>query len=125
MTLADAISNIDKLRPNAFDKDQKTGWINEVEHEAYHQVIKRVLFMDEPFYGPYIYDRDCDRELLIPDAFKDVYETYVFAKMDYVNAEIDRYNADAAMHQASWDHYAKHMRREYYPKPYETTAHYI
>ena len=122
MTLAEMIAAVDKLRPNAFDKDQKTGWINEVEHRAYHQVISRALWHDEAFYGPYEYERDAERELLIEDAHKDVYETYLLARMDHANAEIDRYNMDASMHQAAWDDYARDFRRRNYPKPYETAV---
>lgn len=124
MTLAELIAEVDVYRPNHYDYDMKTGWVNEVEEKAVKTVINRALFNKIEF-TPYSYDLNAETELLIPDSHKDVYETYIFAKMDYVNAEIDRYNADAAMHDAAWREYAAEHRREHYPYPHETTIHTI
>lgn len=116
MTLADIIAEVDENRPNQFDKDKKTGWINEIEHKVYEQVINRSKWQEEAF-TPYRYALDAERTLAVPDAHKDVYETYLYAKMDYTNGEIERYNADAAMHSAAWTDYAAEFRRNNYPKP--------
>lgn len=124
MTLAQLIAEVDEYRPNQFDEHMKTGWINEIEEKAVKEVINRALFNAVEF-TPYDYDTDAETVLLIPDSHKDVYETYLFAKMNYINAEFDRYNADSAMHAAAWREYAAEYRREHYPYPHETTIHYI
>ena len=124
MTLAQLIAEVDENRPNHYDENMKTGWVNEIEEKAVKTVINRALFNAVEF-TPYDYDLNNETELMIPDTHKDVYETYLFAKMDYINAEFDRYNADAAMHDAAWKEYAAEYRREHYPYPYETAIHYI
>lgn len=116
MKLSDIIAEVDENRPNQFDKDKKTGWVNEIEHKAVTEVISRAFWGSDAF-TPYVYDRDSERELLIPDVHKDVYETYLYAKMDYTNGEIERYQVDAGMHQAAWDDYVKEFRRGHRPKP--------
>lgn len=134
MTLADLIAYVDKIRPNAFDKDIMTGWVNEIENKVYQEVISRALpegYMEfaehmnppEIFHGPYQYDMDEERELLVPDVHKDVYVTYILAQMDYANMEIDRYNVDTAMNQAAWQDYAAEYRRNHMPRGYETPVH--
>ena len=124
MTIAELIARVDTVRPNQFDNDMKVGWINEIENKVVKNVLNRYLWAEEEF-EPYEYVKDAATILRVPDTHADVYETYLFAKMDYSNAEIDRYNADAAMHRSAWDDYAKEMRRENYPKPHGTAIHYI
>ena len=119
MSLAELIAYVDKLRPNAYDKDVMTGWVNEIENKVYQEVVGRAMGAEE-FYGPYIYDRDAEKNLLVNDAHKDVYVTYLCAQMDYANMEIDRYNVDVTMHQAAWQDYAAEYRRNHRPKSYET-----
>lgn len=119
MTLAELIADVNELRPNQFTAEQMTGWVNEVERKAVEQVINRALGNDVEF-TPYNYAESDTATLMIPDEHKDVYVTWLFAKMDYINAEIDRYNADATMHNAAWKSYAADYRRNHYPKPVES-----
>jgi len=121
MTLADLIAYVDQIRPNAFDKEQETGWVNEIEHKVYDQVINKAVgnITNDP--TPYFYDQNAETELLVEDAHKAVYVTYLLAQMDYANMELDRYNADAAMHQAAWQEYAAEYRRNHMPRNHELT----
>lgn len=116
MRLSDIIARVDEARPNQFDKDIKTNWINELEAKVHRTVLRNTLWGSDG-YEPYVYDRDSERTLAIPDEHCDCYETYLYAKMDYTNGEIDRYNADAAMHQAAWQDFAADYRRRFYPRP--------
>ena len=124
MTLADLIAYVDQIRPNAFDKEQETGWINEIEHKVYDQVINKAVgnITNDP--TPYFYDQNAETELLVEDAHKAVYVTYLLAQMDFANMELDRYNADAAMHQAAWQEYAAEYRRNHRPRSHEFTYHF-
>ena len=115
MTLAEIIANVESNRGSQFDKYVLTGWINEIENKAYNQVINKAEGNDIEF-APYRYDLDAEKTLAIPDVHKDVYETYLYAKIDYTNNEIDAYNADASMHAAAWDDYAAEYRRSHMPK---------
>lgn len=119
MTLAELIAYVDKIRPNAYDKDVMTGWVNEIEWQVYDQVLSRAMDFTGT-YIPYKYDLDAERELFVDDAHKGVYVYYLLAQMDHSNMEIDRYNADTTMHQAAWQDYAANYRRNHIPKGYET-----
>lgn len=121
MTLAELIAYIDQIRPNAFDKDQKTGWVNEIEHKVYDQIFNKAVGNITSDPTPYFYDLNAETELLVDDSHKDVYVTYLLAQMDFANMELDRYNADAAMHQAAWQDYAAEYRRKHLPKSSELT----
>lgn len=121
MTLAELIAYVDNIRPNAFDKDVMTGWVNTIERQVYDQILSRAADYTGDTYGPYQYDLDAERELLVEDAHKDVYVTYILAQMDYANMELDRFNADSAMHQAAWQEYAAEYRRNHVPRSHELT----
>ena len=122
MTLAELIAYVGQVRPNAYDKDVMTGWVNGIERQGWEQVINRAEdAVDYP--GLYVYDMGAERPLLVDDSHKDVYVTYLLAQMDYANMEIDRYNVDSAMHQAAWDGYAAEYRRNHLPKTHEVPLH--
>ena len=121
MTLADLIAYVDQIRPNAYDKEVMTGWVNEIEHKIYDQVLNKAVGNTAVDPTPYLYDMNGETELLVEDAHKDVYVTYLLAQMDYANMELDRYNTDAAMHQAAWQDYAAEYRRNHLPKSDELT----
>lgn len=121
MKLAELIAYVDTIRPNAYDKDVMTGWVNEIERQVWEQVISRAEGAEE-YPGAYNYDENGEVELLVDDTHKDVYVTYLLAKMDHANMEIDRYNVDSTMHQAAWESYAAEYRRNHLPKSNEITV---
>lgn len=116
MNLGEMIAQIDKIRPSHYDKDDLTGWISEVDQRVVDEVLNKAVGFYLVF-DPYLYDQDSERTLLIPNQFKEVYETYVYAKIDFSNAEIDRYNMDAAMAASAWNTFAAWFRRTHLPKP--------
>ena len=118
MTLAQLIAEVGELRPHQYGTDHLTAWVNEIEARAVREVINRACGNDVE-WTPYTYDQDADKTLQIPDEHKAVYETYLFARIDYTNGEIERYNADAAMQDSAWHDYAAWYRREHRPKSYE------
>lgn len=123
MTLAELISLVDKTRPNPFDTELKTLWVNEVEHRAYADVVKRALHFDRlPDYEPLNYERDSEKTLLIPDQYGDAYLAYVYSKIDFTLGESDRYNNDAEMANAAFRDYSAWYRRNHYPNAYETAT---
>ncbi|CCY11595.1 putative uncharacterized protein [Clostridium sp. CAG:81] len=75
-------------------------------------------------YEPYEYSRDVDKTLMIPDQFNGVYTSYLFSKIDFNNAEIDRYNLDATMFSSEWAAYAGWYRRTHRPKEVRHEAPY-
>lgn len=115
MKLADLIAFVDDVRPNGYDKTIKTKWINEIEFKVIDEVLNRAEGIHMRF-TPYEYDRDAERELLIPEQFTDAYEHYLYAKIDNAQNEIDRYNNDMTMFQSAWNAYAGWYRRHHMPK---------
>lgn len=55
---------------------------------------------------PYRYAEEPERRLLLPDRFVDVYIHYCGAKMAAADNEIEEYNNQALLYEASWQEYA-------------------
>lgn len=67
----------------------------------------------QPCYelAPYRYDLDKETRLIIPDRFQDVYVHYILAKMHQADSEIDNYNNEVLLFDASYKDYAAwHIR---------------
>ena len=116
MTIQEMITLCDDTRPNVFTEKQKVLWLNEVEHKAVDEVFNRAAdsFVE---WTPYEWDTDAETELLIPDQYNDVYLTYLYSKMDFTLAEIQRYNGDVALFQGAWQEFAGWYRRNHMPLP--------
>lgn len=115
MNLAKMISMCDELKPNQYDTEQKTQWISEIEA----QVVDEILNMaeeNEIEFEKYDYDTDAEKELLVPDAYSDVYLHYLMAKIDFANAEYGRYNNSIAMFHFSFERFGKHYIKNHVPK---------
>lgn len=115
MTIDELITYCDETRPNQYTNEHKIRWINEVEYKVVNEVINKIAGPEYLIFEPYSYDKDKDTELLVPDQFDDVYITYIYSKVDFTNAEMERYTADAAMFSAAWSEFAAWARREYKP----------
>lgn len=104
MKLMGLIEHITQMRGQQFGTDVLTGWVNEIEAQAVDQVLSHGVQYDNEF-KPYTYEYDCEKTLLIPDRFQDVYVNYLLAKIDFLNQETERYNNDVAMMEAAWKEY--------------------
>lgn len=123
MTLGELVVKVSELRPNQYGEDHMTSWVNAIEARAARDVINKAADTDDVDFRPYTYDADVGRELLIPDEHSMVYESYLMSMIDFANGEFDRYNADAALHEAAWQDYAAEYRREHMPKHHESALH--
>lgn len=115
MKLKDMINQVIRLRGQQYEEDIMTGWINEIEAQAVEQVLSRGIGGGEVF-EPYSWSKDQEKELLIPNRFCDVYQNYIFAKIDYLNQETERYNNDVSLFEASWQEFASWHIRTYQRK---------
>lgn len=116
MKLKDMINQIIRLRGQQYDEDIMTGWINEIEAQAVEQVLSHAVGGVTEFEH-YNWNKDQEKELLIPQRFQDVYQNYVFSKIDFLNQETERYNNDVSMFEAAWAEFAAWHIRTYSQKP--------
>lgn len=115
MTIAELIAECDKNKPNPYDEKAKTQWISEVEGIVIDEILNRAEG-NEIEFEKYDYDRDCEKVLRVPDRFNDLYLNYLYAKIDFNNAEYTRYNNSVMMYNAAYEAFAGYYRRNHMPK---------
>lgn len=115
MTLAKLISMVDEMKANQYDSEMKTVWLSEVEGMVVEEILNRAEGNEIEFTS-YDYNQDAEKELLVPDRYTDLYRNYLYAKIDYANAEYERYNNSVTMFEASYSTFAQHYRRTHMPK---------
>ena len=115
MKLGKVIETVNKIKGQQYDTEIITDWINEVEGQIIEEVINRADGVSVDV-KPYDYKNDMGTELVLADNFKDVYLNYVYAKMDFINQDTERYNNDVAMFNAAYDSCAAWYRRTHIPK---------
>ena len=115
MTIAEAISKVDTLKPNTYTQEDKVGWLSSLDARVKTQIID-AHECDTPvlFYG---YDSllDQETELLVHTPYDEMYLRWLEAQIDYHNGEDDRYNNAIVLFNNAYDGYKKHYTRTHMP----------
>ena len=113
MTINEAITLVDEIKPNTYDENIKIKWLSELDGRIFNDVImthEHDLVEDEEgnmvepkFTG---YDENSENEeLLIPDTYADIYRSWLIAQIDFANGEPDRFNNSIMMYNNSLKEY--------------------
>ena len=114
MTIAQAISLVDRLQPNAYADDLKTRWLSELDGQIFLELHQCHAGCPESFQ-PYEAG-ETGRELLVPQPFAgELYPCFLQSRMDRENGEIARYNRSIALYNSAYLRYQNHYRRTHRP----------
>lgn len=116
MKLRGLIETLDEIKPNQYSEQIKTVWLNEVENIVIDEILNKRDGLEVIDPVIYRYEDDADKELLVPDHYADLYYNYLAAKIDFSNAEYQRYNNSTLIYNASFDAFACYIRRNNLPK---------
>lgn len=114
MTLNEAITKLDSLKPNQYDYPDKVCWISDVDGRIYKEIILKHENPDEISWEPYTRETTPSLELLAYEPYTDLYIAYMAAQVDNYNGEFTRYNNDIQqfndLYQAFADDYNKNNK---------------
>ena len=111
MTLKETIDFTDSIKPNAFDNNQKTQWLNEVEG----RIQTEVFLWGLTNHTTYTYDENKNTELFVKPPYDQIYYEYLCAQIDYANGEYDKYQNTAAVFEADYTAFKVWFIRTYHP----------
>ena len=109
MTLSEAITRAQKLKPDIYGDEILAGWISELDGK----LSLELLHMAEPV--SYRYPADAGTALLVPAPYNNVYELYIVAMTDFHNRQMDSYQNDMQMVNEAMDEYRAWYRRNNMP----------
>lgn len=109
MTLREAISQCDGVKPNQYTVQEKIRWLSRLDG----RVQEEILNVHDP--GVTVFrdysEQDIDRDLLADSPYDELYPLFLQAQVDFYNAEFGRYNNSAGLFNTAWAAYADHINR--------------
>lgn len=111
MTAEYIIERVRSVKPNVYSDTQLLDWIGEVEADIY-----AILTAHSDSGGEYGGLESITDELLLDKVYQNIYIFYLYAQIDYANAEINLYNNDVSVYSQLFEDFAKKHRRENVPK---------
>ena len=116
MTILEALTVVDKLKPNQYDTETKIMWLDILDRHISNDLILTHEMETPEFEG---YDGDTDIQnttLLAPDDYRDVYRWWLEMQIDKANSELGKYNNDAVLYNSTYHELASYYNRTYMPK---------
>ena len=110
-TLKGVIDAVDKAKPNGFDNDTKTRWLNEAEGK-----IQTEVFLLAPIdIIQYDYETDQNTLLLVDPPHDKLYYPYLAARIDFANGEYEKYQNSMQLFNDFYGEFVRWFARNYHP----------
>ena len=109
MKLIEAITTVNKIKPNAYDNASLLYWINQLDAMVQSSVMK----VPKEDIVDYTLPDDADTELFIGKPYEDCYITWLSAQIDFANQETASYENHQAKFNYYFGEYEKHYNREH------------
>ena len=116
MTIEEAISRIDALKPNTYTQEEKIEWLSTVDGIIKRQIIDTHEDGEDIVFEGYTEDTPLDTELIAGHPYDELYVDWLEAKIDYYNAEYARYNNSITRYNDVFQAYLNNYNRIHMPK---------
>ena len=116
MTINEAITLADDMKPNMMKTAVKVRFINEIEGKIHAEILMKHEHTDAEEVCPH-YDNNTDpgTELLVKAPYDMLYVYWIMARIDQLNQEMDKFNDDYALFDNAWNNFGDYWIREHMP----------
>lgn len=115
MTIVEAITKFDELKPNGYSQFQKIIWLSNLDAQIKAEVIDTHEGAEDVTFTDYTENTDIDTELLVPTPYEDLYMAWLEAKVDYTNGEYTKYNNSITTFNERYAAYERYYNRTHMP----------
>lgn len=115
MTIFEAISMFNGMKPNSYDQSTKIKWLHTLDSMVKINIIDTHEGADTVNFEGYTDDTDLSTKLLAPAPYDEMYLFWLEAKTDYWNGETARYNNSISMFNNAYAEYERYYRRTHMP----------
>ena len=115
MTIIEAISRVDNVKPNSYTQDEKIKWLSEIDGTIKAEIIDTHEDGENVSFSGYTEDTPVTTELLVPAPYSELYIHYLEMQIDYANNEYGKYNNSVMMFNTSYTAFEKYYNREHMP----------
>lgn len=116
MTINEAITLADQLKPNMMKTAVKVRFLNEIENKVHREILMKHVHTEEEAIQPH-YDNDTDQGtvMLVPAPYDMLYVYWIMAKIDELNQEEEKFNNDWARMKNEWDNFSDYYTQGHMP----------
>lgn len=115
MTISEAISRTDEVKPNAYNESRKILWLSELDGMIKSQIIDTHADGESVSFTGYDTDTAVTTQLLVPAPYDVLYLRYLEMKIDYSNSEYGKYNNSMVMFNAAYSAFENYYNRQHMP----------
>lgn len=116
MTVGEILERVKRLKPGQYEDEDLLYWLNHLEARIRTQIIDLHEGGPEDEYTPFTQE-DMQAQPLAAGPCEEMYLYWLYAMIDYHNAEEERYNNHMAMYQQLLATFNAWYKRQHMPKP--------
>lgn len=115
MTIQEAIQQAREIEENQYSIGLQTKWLNDIDSQIYQELIQtHEKPIVESFEG--YENASPETELLVHDAYSQLYVWYLIGHVQLANGDIDRYPNTQTMFNEAYGAYERWYNRTHMPK---------
>lgn len=113
MTVMDAIRDVDRLRPNGYQTEDKIRWLERLEKRIWKEILRRYdTEAEEPQTEDYSYP---DWTLTAGSPYDEMYIHWLCAQMAFYDQEFEIFNASNELFEAVYGRFRNYYNRTHMP----------
>lgn len=116
MTIAEAISHIDSLKPNNYSPEDKIAWLSTLDGVIKNEIIDTHEGSDNVDFKGYNTETSLDTVLIVPAPYDEIYVKWLEAQIDYNNGETSKYVNSMTMYNSAYSTFERFYNRTNMPK---------
>jgi len=116
MTISNAITIIDSVKPNQYTDSEKIRWLNDLDGKIKAEVIDTHESNTEVEFNGYDSTTPDDTKLLVDAPYDDIYVHWLESRIDYTNGEFAKYNNSISMFNSAIQSFISFYNRTHMPK---------
>lgn len=116
MTINEAITRLDSLKPNGYTLSDKIVWLSIVDGMIKNNIIDTHEGGEAVTFNGYNDDTPLDTELIVKAPYDELYLSWLSSKVDYYNGEYTKYNNNIVRYNDTLTAYESQYNRTHMPK---------
>jgi hypothetical protein len=116
MTISEALTRVDAVKPNTYSDEDKIRWLSTLDGFVKEHIIDTHEGGERVVFRGYDETTSLETELLVPAPHDHIYIHWLEAQIDYANDEYDRYENTMDMYNTAYDNFKNYYNRTHMPK---------
>lgn len=116
MTIIEAITHVDTVKPNSYGQTEKIKWLSDIDGMIKAEIIDTHEGDENISFSGYTEETDLNTKLLAPAPYDKLYTYYLEMQIDYANNEYGKYNNTLSMYNEAYNAFQRYYNSRHKPK---------